>query len=306
MRRVIEFATQAEMESARRLFPVSKPLTKSIYDDLILKPEYQSRRYTFPTGTTCIRILPPIKGSFTWEHVIHVLTHPTGQHAHPKCLEPKTKSVFDIAYSWLRANKPSQLYSKANRDGYRLLSSKMAACWILVEINGEMQAKLLLGSTYDGGSQGSNCGLAHQLQKVAREISQPGGHDAVDAAHGVQIIVEKSTPHGTKYPSYKMTRSHMAAPVCRYLERMKDAELAALCPLPEVLRHVGQEEEWELLAKVVGEELRDKIRNSTTQPLQPQPPSPPSPAPQPETQPETQPESQSQTESEVSDDPWIW
>jgi hypothetical protein len=279
------------MEAARRLFPASKP-PRPAYDDLILKPEYQSRRYTFPTGTTCIRILPPIKGSAKWEHEIHVLNHAAGQHTHPKSLilKPKAKSVFDTAYSWLRANQPDLLYSKTN-NGYRLLSSKMAICWILVEIDGEMKAKLFLGSTYDGGSQGGNCGLAYQLKQVADELSQPGGHDAADPEHGVQIIVEKSTPLGSKYPSYKMTRNHMAVPVSKYLERMEEAELAALCPLHEVLRSVEPEEEWELLAKVVGEELRDEIRNSTTKPLR-------SPSPSPSPQLETQPE--------VSDDPLIW
>ncbi len=299
------------MEAARRLFPASKPQAKPAYEDLILKPEYRSRRYTFPAGTTCIRILPPIKGSCEWEHEIHVLSHATGQHLHPKSVRPKAKSVYDITYSWLRTHKPGQLYSKANRDdGYRLLPSKMAACWLLVEIDGEMKAKLFVGSTYDGGLQGGNCGIAHQLFRVAREINQPGGHDAVNAEHGVQIVVEKTSPDGSKYPSYKMTRSHMAAPIGRYLERMQDAELAALCPLHEVLHRMDVEEEWELVAKVIGEELRDQIRNSTAKP-QPSPSLMPQPQPvshvtdEPAQLSDELPTADDQS-SLTSDDRWIW
>jgi hypothetical protein len=47
---------------------------------------------------------------------------------------------------------------------------------------------------------------------------------------------------------------------------MDESELEAIRPLHEVLRRVEQVEEWALLAKVIGEELRDKIRNSTAKP----------------------------------------
>ena len=61
-------------------------------------------------------------------HGIHVLTHPNGQHVHPKSLIPKNKGncVFETAYGWLRANKPDTLYSKANRKGFRSLPSLVA------------------------------------------------------------------------------------------------------------------------------------------------------------------------------------
>lgn len=276
MKSVIKFASPTEMVTARRLFPVSKPRLKLAYDDLTLLPEFQSRKFTFPSGQTCIRILPQLAGSTGWMHGIQVLTHPNGQHVHPKSLKPKGKSVFDVAYGWLRANKPETLQSKTFRDGYRLLPSSMAICWILVEIEGKMQAKLFVGSGYDGGTAGGNCGVAHQLFKVASELGQPCGHDATHAEHGMQIIVEKTTAHGSKYPNYKMTRGSVEAPISRYLDRMDESELEAIRPLHEVIRRVEPEEEWELVAKVIGEELRDEIRNSTAK-LQ----SPPSPKPQP-------------------------
>jgi hypothetical protein len=244
-------------------------------------------------------------------HGIHVLahpngqhTHPNGQHTHPKSLKPKGKSVFDAAYGWLRSNKPDLLFSKG--EGYRLLSSPMAICWILVEIEGEMQARLFVGSAYDGGKAGGNCGVSHQLFKVASELRQPGDHDAAHAEYGVQIIVEKSTPHGSKYPNYKMTRNEMEVPISRYIEQMKDSEIDALCPLHEVLRRMEPDEEWELLAKVVGEELRNEIRNSTAKPQ-----SPPSPQPVSHALDEPSPVSddKSNTDKEpsnTSDDSWRW
>lgn len=308
MKSVIEFASPTEMETARRLFPVSKPRLKLAYDDLTLLPEFQSRKFTFPSGQTCIRILPQLAGADGWMHGIHVLNHPNGQHVHPKSLKPKGKSVFDTAYSWLRANKPDALYCKTFPDGYRLLPSSMAICWVLVEIEGEMQAKLFVGSAYDGGTAGGNCGVAHQLFKVASELGQTCGHDAAHAEHGVQIIVEKTTAHGSKYPTYKMTRGSVEAPISRYLDRMDESELEAIRPLHEVIRRVELEEEWELVAKVIGEELRDEIRNSTAKPQLPS-----SPKPEPESLATNEPspvneELQAANDAplDTSDDEWRW
>ncbi len=280
MKSVIQFATQEEMEEARRLFPVTQPRTKPAFNDLVLRPEYQSRKFAFPKGQSCIRILPQLVGADGWMLGIQVLSHRNGQHVHAKSLKPmgnkKGTSVFETTYGWLRAHKPDLLYSKANRDGYRLLPSPMAMCWLLVEVDGIMRAKLFVGSSYDGGTAGGNCGVAHQLYKVASELRQPGGYDAAHTEHGSQIAVEKTTPHGATYPNYKMTRASVEAPIVRYMERMEESELEAICPLHEVLRRVEPEEEWQLVAKVIGEELRDEIRNSTAKPQ-----APPSPKPQP-------------------------
>jgi hypothetical protein len=285
MKSQIEFASPAEMEAARRLFPVSKPQTKPTYDDWVLRPEFQSRRFTFPGGQTCIRILPQLAGSSGWMHGIQVMSYPNGQHVY----QPKGKSVFSTAYGWFRAHKPDLLFSKSNREGYRLLPSPMVICWLLVEVDGKMQAKLFVGSAYDGAAAGGNSGVGHQLYKAASELSQPGGHDAAHSLHGAQIIVGKTTPHGSKYPTYEMTRNSVEAPISRYLERMEETEIDAICPLHEVLRRVDPEEEWELLAKVVGKELRDEIRSSTSKPPKPL-------TPQPEQQPQ----------SRTSEDPGLW
>jgi hypothetical protein len=266
MKSAIEFASPAEMEAARILFPVSKPATKPAFEDMVLRPEYQSRKFTFHSGQTCVRILPQLSGAEGWMHRIHVLAHPHGQHLHSKCLTPKGKSVFDVAYGWLRSNRPETLQNKANRDGFRLLPAPMAICWILAEIGGKMQAKLFMGSAYNGGPVGGNCGIAHQLLQAASQLREPGGYDAAHPDHGSQIIVEKTTPTGAKYPTYKMTRASVEAPIHRYLERMDESEIAAIRPLSEVLRRVEPETEWELLGKVLGEELRDEIRNSTAKP----------------------------------------
>jgi hypothetical protein len=266
MKSAIQFASRAEMEQARRLHPVSKPQTKPAYNDLVLNPDYQSRKFVFPKGQSCIRILPQLAGADSWMLGIHVLTHPNGQHLHPKSLTPKARSVFDTAYGWLRTHKPETLYNKANPEGFRLLPTAMGICWILVEIEGEMKPMLYYGSTYAGDSEGGNCGVAHQLYRVASAIKQPEGHDAADAEDGVQIIVEKSTAQRGKYAIYKMSRGSVAAPISRYMERLSEAENNVICPLSQVLRTVEADEEWELLANVIGEELRDEIRNSTAKP----------------------------------------
>lgn len=311
MKSVITFASPEEI-AASRLYSVTKPQSKPAYDDLILRPEYQSRKFTFPMGQTCIRILPQLAGTAGWMHEIEVLTRPYGQHLHPKSFKgtgkAKGKSVYDISYSWLRANMPDTLFSKVNPKGFRLLPTKMAICYLLVEIDGKMQAKLFVGSSYDGGTAGGNCGVAHQLFKVASEINQPAGHDATHAEHGVQIVVEKTTPHGAKYPTYKMTRANVETPISRYLERMDESELEAIRPLHEVLRRLEPEEEWELVAKVIGEELRDIIRNSTAQP---QPPSSPKTEPVSLAANESSPVSEElptvdDAPSDIGDDEWRW
>ena len=308
MKSVIQFASRTEMEQARRLYPVTKQRTKPAYNDLVLNPEYQSRKFSFEKGQTCIRLLPQLAGAESWMLGIHVLTHPNGQHLHPKSLTPRARSVFDTAYGWLRTHKPETLYNKANPEGFRLLPTAMGICWVLVEIEGEMKPMLYYGSTYAGDSEGSNCGVAHQLYRVASAINQPEGHDAADAEDGVQIIVEKSTAQRGKYAIYKMSRGSVAAPISRYMERLSEAENNVICPLNQVLRTVEADEEWELLANIIGEELRDEIRNSSAKP---QPPS--SAKPEPVSLAANEPSAVSEESptvddapSDIGDDDWRW
>lgn len=259
MKRIIEFVTKTDA-IATDLFVPAKASGKPPYEDLLLTPEYKSRRFAFPRGKTCVRILPQVVGSSGWMQGMSVLSHPNGRHA--KSVDTGAENVFGIAYRWIQKNEPSLLYSKANRDGYRLLPSPMSVCWLLIEIDGEMKAKLFLGSAYDG-LRGENCGIAHQLFRIARELDQPGGHDAADSDYGVQITVEKTIPPGEEYPNYQITRHHQAVPIQRYLDRMSESEVNAICPLQEVIHSVDSRQEWELLAKVIGTELSDQIREAT-------------------------------------------
>jgi hypothetical protein len=41
---------------------------------------------------------------------------------------------------------------------------------------------------------------------------------------------------------------------------MSQTEIEAICPLEQTIRLLDADHEWELLAKVIGEELRDEIR----------------------------------------------
>jgi hypothetical protein len=261
MKKEIEFVTDTETVPTEMLVR-SKSRSSPPYEDFLLAPEFQPHKFIFPRGKTCIRLLPRMKGSPSWMQIVKVLNHQNGRHVHPKSLDNAAQSVFDVAYRWFKSNEPNLLFSKSNRDGFRLLSSPLAICWFLVDDGGETKAKLFVGSPYDG-SRGGSPGLAHQLNKLAREITEPGGQDATHSEHGVQITVEKSIPLGEKYPTYQMTRHHVAVPIQRYIDRMSESEVNAICPLNDVIRKVGEQEEWDLLAKVIGKELRDKIRETT-------------------------------------------
>ncbi len=263
MKPTIQFKDEPDTHEGTSLCQPTKGKSKPPYEDLILKPEYRGRRFSFPEGKTVIRILPQLAGTTGWMQAVFSLDHPGGRHAHPKSVTPRAESVFDHAYRWLRSTTPTKLWSKLYPDGYRLLTSPMAVCWLLVEIDGQIQSRLFLGGAYDG-SAGGNPGFAHQLFKLASELNSEG-HDAAHSEHGVQITVEKTLPKGEKYPVYSMTRHDHPAPIKAYLEKMSEVEVNVICPLAEVIHQIDAEEEWELLAKVVGEELHDEIRSAVTE-----------------------------------------
>lgn len=259
MKPSIQFESEPETHEGTSLCQPTKGSRKPPYEDLILKPEYRDRRFSFPEGKTVIRILPQLAGAPGWMQAVFTLEHPGGRHAHAKSITPRAESVFDLAYRWFRSTTPNKLWSKLCPDGFRFLTSPMAICWLLVEIDGQIQSRLFLGGAYDG-SAGGNLGIAHQLFKLASELNVDG-HDAAHSQHGVQITIEKTLPKGEKYPIYTMTRHDHPAPISDYLEKMAEEEVNAISPLSEVIHKLDPEQEWELLAKVVGDELRDEIRS---------------------------------------------
>ncbi len=236
--------------------PVSKPA--STFEDLVLKPEYEARKYQFPTGATWFRLVPALRGSGGFMLPIHALGHPGGRHA--KSING-AKSVFSTGYDWLAKNHPELLFCKANPTGFRLLSSPVAAYWMLVEESGKMVARILLANAYDGSRNGTE-GMGHRLLRLVEERDEAMGlvSDPVDPVTGVQVGIEKTQAMGVKYPNYRLQLGRQPAPIDRFIERMDGDELDALCPLEETVRVIEPEHEWELLGKVVGVALRDKIR----------------------------------------------
>ena len=242
--------------------PASKPA--STFEDLVLKPEYEARKYQFPTGATWFRLIPALRGSRGFMLPIHALGHPGGRHA--KSITGG-KSVFSDAYNWLEKHHPELLFRKSNPTGFRLLSSPVAAYWILVEEHGKMLARILLANGYDGSRDGTE-GLGHRLLRLVEERDEAMGlvSDPVDPVTGVQVGIEKTQAMGVKYPNYTLRLGRQPAPIDHFFERMEESELNALCPLEETVRSIEPDQEWELLAKVVGVDLRDRIRAEAKRP----------------------------------------
>ena len=140
----------------------------------------------------------------------------------------------------------------------------MCLFWAIVVEEGEQPlARLFLGSGYDG-SRGGVPGLGYQIWTMTREHDE-GGNLVTDAVHpksGVLLCVDKTQSKSAKYPNYKLRLGRQPAPVDTLLAKMEPEELAALCPLENVVRELTAEEEWHCLAKVVAPETVALIRAS--------------------------------------------
>lgn len=261
-RKTIEFApASATPTLGGSLWAGSK---KSSYKDLLLKPEYLQRKQKFPAGSTCFRLVPALAGSGNWMMGIHVLSHANGRHCHPRTINPGCKSVYDLAYGWLKEHQPGSLYSKANRDGYRLLADPHCLCWILVEEEGKPKARLVLASGYDG-SRGGVSGLGHQLHSLITD-SLNDGEDSVDPLapeEGRLVGIDKTLPAGARYPTYRLRLGRHPAPIEDLFARMDPEETAALRPLEEVIHVPSEEEEWKLLETIVDPETVARIREDS-------------------------------------------
>jgi hypothetical protein len=234
------------------------------YQDLVLKPGFAERKYKFPTTATWFRVVPALPGSERgWMLGVHVLQYSGGRHAHSNSIIRGAKSVYDHAYGWLKENRPDALYSKANKEGFRLLTDPYYLCWIIVEEEGKPVARLLLAKGYDG-SRGGTPGLGHQILQLPEEVDEDGNPlgDPADPVKGAQICVEKRQVAGSRYPSYRLRRGRVAAPYDEMLARMDPQEAAALTPLERVVHLPDEEEEWQILANVIDADTLSEIRNS--------------------------------------------
>jgi hypothetical protein len=237
---------------------------KGTYQDKILKPEFVAHRYKFPVGTTWFRVVPALKNSNKdWMLGIHALDYSGGRHAHPKTLIPGTKSVFDHAYGWCKENRRESLYSKANKEGFRLLADPICLFWMLTEIDGKPVARLVLESGYDG-SRGGTPGLGHQIWRLSQERDEEGNRigNPADPEIGTQICVEKKQVPGTRYSSYSLKMGRVPVPISEMLGKMDTDKTAVLTSLEEVIHIPSEEEEWKLLENVIDPETIREIRQS--------------------------------------------
>lgn len=266
--KTIEFnETNTELTASQS--PWATP-AKSSYKDLILKPEFAARRFKFPIGKTWFRIVPALPGSVMgWMLGIHALNYTGGRHVHPKSLKPGAlgtpgaKSVFDSAYGWCKDHAKESLYSKSNKEGYRLLADPICLFWMLTEVDGKPVARLLLESGYDG-SRGGNPGLGHQIWKLSQEKDEEGNRigNPADPMIGTQICVEKMQVPGSRYSNYTAKMGRVPVIINEMLAKMDPEEVAALTPLEEVIHVPSEEEEWKLLENVIDAKTVGEIRQS--------------------------------------------
>lgn len=236
----------------------------STYQDKILKPEFAAKRHKFAIGTTWFRVVPALPGSIKeWMLGVHALNYVGGRHAHPKTLKPGYKSVFDHAFGWCKENRKDSLYSKSNKEGFRLLTDPLCVFWMITEKGGKPSAHLIMESGYDG-SRGGTPGLGHQIWQLTQEMDEDGNLliDPADPKSGAQVCVEKRQTQGSRFANYNVKRGRVAVPVNEMIAKMDPEEVAALVPLEQVVHLPTEEEEWDLLTKVIDADTVNEIRNS--------------------------------------------
>lgn len=248
------------------LTPWSRP-QRRIYEDLILKPEFEERKLQVPIGQTWLRIVPKQEDSIlsSWMMPVHALGFKEGKFAHSKSLKANSKSVYDIAYAWLHKNKPQMLFSKQHPTGVRLLTDPVALFWCVVDLGQGPVIRLFQASGYDG-TRGGVPGLGFSCWRLAtRDPIAPGEYspDAADFDQGVQICIEKSQPAEAKYPSYRLFRGQMPVPFGPILDLLSPEEKEVLCPVEQTVRELTPEEQWIKLATMIPKEIVEQIKAST-------------------------------------------
>ena len=242
--------------------PWSRPPRRT-YEDLILKSEYEDRKLQVPAGQTWIRIVSKAEESIlpTWMMPVHALGFKDGKFAHPKSLQRNSKSVYDHAYGWLKQHKPEMLFSKQNPSGARLLADPIAVFWVIVDLGKGPVVRIFQGSAY-GGERGGAAGLGYEIWKLAcAHATSPGKYapDAGDPIEGVQLCIEKVQSPGSKFPSYRLHRGNVAAPMDEIMPLLPAEELAVICPIEQTVRELSHEEQWKRLSTILPTEIVQEI-----------------------------------------------
>ncbi len=253
MKKVIEF--QICKPGELDLISPLQPSNHVPYQDLILKPEYSGLKYTLPKGTSTFRILPPIGGGY-WKANIDAYDHDHGRHADPSFADSAAISVFDIARNWLRRHQPDALYSKTTPEGHKLWTSKLFACWILIDGPEPPELRLLIASAFAGGARSvAPPGLGHQIMHLVSQNKR-----MMEPDQGYQVKVTRSYSADSKFPKTELSLHHSMVPINDCIGELSPEDLNRLCPIRDTVRQISPADEWALLAKVIGDELAQTIQ----------------------------------------------
>lgn len=256
MKKPIEF-----QPSNPNLISALTPSHHQPFQDLLLKPEYATRKYSLPKGTSTFRLLPGLKGCDHWMAAIASLDHGNGRHPHPKTALPSATSVYDIARDWLKQHQPDTLYRKNNPSGHKLWSNQLTATWILIEGPEPPELRILIASDFAGSARsGASAGLAHRIKEQVQQNPELLNPDA-----GYQLKVTRAYSTGSRFPETHISSNQTSTSLNELLAQLTSSDLGAVCPITDTIRQVDTNEEWSLLAKAIGQELADKIRTDTAQ-----------------------------------------
>ena len=244
---------------------------RSQFNDLILLPEFRSKRLVIPIGSSSIRVAPALFGSTKGFMLgIHTLFYKGGRHAHVRTVDPKGISVFDLTYEWLRVNQPESLFSEKNRRGYKLLAQPMYAFWVIVDKRAKKGApvkavpRLAVLDGYDASSWGGVSGIGAQIRQMIFKWDEQreGIASPLHRVEGPQLHIERIQADGSRYARYKIRPGRVPAPMDEELDRMSAEDLNTFCPLENVIHIPNANEEWKLLEAVVPMDLILRIRDS--------------------------------------------
>ncbi len=260
-RKTIEFKTTSACPEPWKLSAAKK------YADELLAPDLASRQLRLREGPNWMRIVPALQGSpSSWMHGIHALSTPTGRWCHPRTSTSGARSVWDEVYSHLHQTAPDKLFSRANRDGLRLLPDPHSLCWVVVREEAEddspLALRLLILSGYSG-NRGGSPGLGQQLLAMAGERDENGDlmHRIAGAEDGVQVNIEKIVSKESKFARYLIRAGRTPAPISGYLDRLPPEEVEILRPLDQVIRRMSEEEQWERLTRLMPQAEVDSLRH---------------------------------------------
>ncbi len=233
-------------------------------EDLIFKDGFTKLKLEM--GPNWVRVVPALPGAGSWMANVPTVEMAHGRFVNPSAFREGAQSVFDSAERWFKANAPEELFSRDNPSGHRFRSRSLATCWCLVENKaGGIDARLLLGSTFEGGGKnGSPAGLGHRIWQKLTE-PDPDVDAIAEPMHpltGTMVCIEKAQEKGAKYPTCHVRVGRRASPIQDLLDRMEPAEFAKLCPVDQTRRELSEEEEWGHLGRVIGVKMAELIRSS--------------------------------------------